>query len=241
MHIPKTAGVSLIDLFEKQLGSERCATFLDPICEDSFAGKSFVSGHVYLGDIQAKAFVFTFLRNPYTQIASHLRWIDHYVQPAFLAEAEAFPEPIGRAIRQIAGVDFSEPASVDRYLSSLQQDGVLRVVNVQAEMLAFRRGRVPAASAKDIADRAIDNLPALSFIGISETLPTDLARLFLTLGFQQQPSLHHLNASPSPRRIDLSNAMMRKVLHKHIEADLRVYNHVLKSRRHGWFATARVR
>ena len=107
MHIPKTAGVSVVGAFTERLGVEACKSFSPTIGDEDFINKRFVSGHVYLGDITKSAFLFTFLRDPVKQLVSHLLWIDHYNMPEYEHETIGFPSSVIEGIRALRGKDLS--------------------------------------------------------------------------------------------------------------------------------------
>jgi hypothetical protein len=231
LHIPKTAGVSVIDAFVKKFGVESCESFSNEISDDVFKDKNFVSGHVYLGDIECDAFIFTFVRNPLEQIASHLMWIDHYNLPKCESEINGFPENIRRGIRQLAKTDLSNAKSIDKYLQWLPRDSDLRVINLQSELLAFKRNRVVEMGWDELARIAIHNIRRLEFVGISENFSLEMKALFEMLDLGSTPAISHLNSSPSSRKIDLKLPDINRTLSKYVQADLRLYEHVVKTKR----------
>jgi hypothetical protein len=227
LHIPKTAGVSVIDSFVNRFGADLCAPFSNKISDKAFECKNFISGHIYLGDIECDAFLFTFVRNPLKQIASHLMWIDHYNQPEYEAEFLGFSDDLKRCIRQLASADFSSARSIDKYLQWLPRDSDLRVINLQSELLAFKRQGVVEVGPKELADRAINNLARLKFVGVSENFANEMKTLFEILNLGSSPVVSHLNSSPSARRIDITLPDIKGTLSKYVEADLRLYEHIL--------------
>ena len=230
LHIPKTAGVSVIDAFVQRLGTESCHAFSDEINGNSFENKRFISGHVYLDDIQSDPFIFTFVRNPLKQIASHLMWIDHYNQPEYEQELNGFPEKIQQEIRALAGVDFADAKSIDRFLRARPRDVEIRVTDLQAEMLAFKRGGVFEMSPAALAKRAIHNLDRLGFVGVSENLPAEMETLFEKLDLGSNPAISRLNSSPSSRKVDISVPSIKRTLLRYVQADLRLYDHVIETK-----------
>lgn len=225
LHIPKTAGVSIGKAFVQQLGANQCALFSEKMTDESFAEKRFVSGHIYFGDVTRDAFLFTFLRDPIRQLASHLMWIDHYNLPQFRQELEAFPENIQARIRPLAKTDLSSAKSIDLYLQELPRDSALRIINLQSEMLAFKQWGVVDMSNRELADLAIRKIGELDFFGLSETLQADMDSLFQMLEFNSGPKLSHLNSSPSERIVDPRLPDVRRVLSKYVQADQWLYEH----------------
>jgi hypothetical protein len=240
MHIPKTAGVSVIDAFTDRLGAEACLPFSPTIADDDFSGKRFLSGHVYLGDITENAFLFTFLRDPVKQLASHLLWIDHYNMPEHEHKTAGLPASVREGIEALRGKDLSSARDLDRYLAGVPADSVLRIRNLQAELMSFRRGKVEAVGDKRLAQMAIGNLDRLSFVGLSESLAGDMAALFGMLGLGEEPVIKRLNGSPSTNHIDISAPAVRRVLESYVQADIRLYERVASMRSGGsWMDRAK--
>jgi hypothetical protein len=230
MHIPKTGGVSNIGAFATRLAPDRCRTFSETITDRDFTGKEFVSGHVYLGDITRQCDVFAFIREPLTQIASHLMWIDHYNMPEYEHEAAALPQPVRDGIAGLKSVDFSSAGEIDDFLRGIACNPMLRIANLQSEMMAFRRGQVRSLDDSELARRAIGNLRRLRFVGITDQLSLDMPRLFGELGLGPAPAVGTLNKALSLRSMDLADRSIRRVLRGYVGADLRLYDHVLEAR-----------
>jgi hypothetical protein len=230
MHIPKTAGSSVVKAFEARFGWRHCEAFSPMISDASFIGKAFVSGHVPRSLINADAFIFTFLRNPYDQIVSHLKWLDHYNIREFQPETELFPESVRAAFRRIAGVDFADAASIRQYLDWVEVNAPLQFANVQSAMLGLPTAPVSAFCKKDLARLTIDRLQSFDFIGISEDVQKDLGELFKILRIRRSPKVAHENRSPARRSIDLSNPEIRKLLRDYVDMDLYVYGTVMRLR-----------
>jgi hypothetical protein len=235
LHIPKTAGISIIDVFRRRLGINNCVAFSNAtITEESFCHKSFVSGHVYLGDIHTDAFIFTFLREirePLKQIASHLMWIDHYSLPDYKHEGSHFDSSIKTAIERIARADFSDARSIDQCLESLPFESDW-MVNIQSKHLTLSRNNVFRLDHRELAAAAISNLSRIAFTGLTDRISADLSKLFQILNLGIAPTILHLNQSPGTRTIDLSDPNICRVLSKYVEADMRLYDHVASDLKH---------
>jgi len=240
MHIPKTAGVSIIDAFMERLGAEACHTFSPTIADEDFSDKRFVAGHVYIGDITRNAFLFTFLREPVNQLASHLMWIDHYNMPEYGHDVAGFPRSVREGIEALRGKDLSSARDLDRYLAGVPADSVLRIRNLQAELMAFCRGKVEPVGDKRLAEMAIANLDRLGFVGLSENLAGDMAALFGMLGLGGLPTIRRLNGALSANHIDISTPAVRRVLESYVQADIRLYDRVDRMRsRASWMDWAK--
>jgi hypothetical protein len=240
LHIPKTAGVSIIDAFTEHLGVEACHPFCPTISDEDFSGKRFVSGHVYIENITRNAFIFTFLCDPVKQLASHLLWIDHYNLPDHRQNVAGFPPSVREGIEALRGKDLSSARDLDRYLAGVPADSVLRIRNLQAELMSFGRGKVEPVSDKRLAEMAIANLDRLGFVGLSENLADDMAALFGMLGLGGPPAIKRLNGALSANHIDISTSAVRRVLESYVQADIRLYERVARMRSGGsWMDRAR--
>jgi hypothetical protein len=157
-------------------------------------------------------------------------WIDHYNMPEYEDEILGFPDFTQQAIRLLKPVDFSNAKDIDQYLKRISTEFDLRIKNLQSEMLSFRRGEVPPMEDRLLARTAITALSRLNFIGLSEHLADDMTSLFNVLGLGPAPVVKKLNAAPSTKTIDMTVPAIRRVLSSYVEADLRLYEHVLRAR-----------
>ena len=238
MHIPKTGGVSVIDAFQRSFGAARCLSFSSVITNKQFEEKEFVSGHVYLGDIEGEFFKFSFLRDPLKQIVSHLSWIDRYNDPKNSDEFPLLSPSVQQGVLALKDVDFGSPKEVDRYLRELPEASDLRVRNLQTELISFKRGMVQPMNARALAQLAVSQLERLDFIGLCESMTEDMQALFDLLNRPFPEKIHRLNANEFRRPpVDLKDDAMRRTLERYVEADQRLYEHVLSRRNKGTEST----
>jgi hypothetical protein len=242
VHIPKTAGVSVIHAFERALGAERCATFQTMIDDAAFREARFVSGHVRLSVVTPSAFAFTFLREPVAQLASHLRWLDRYNRVGFTDEALVFSTQIRAAISRAGQTDFACARSIAAFFDWLPDDSGVRLRDVQCEVLAADPSWLCPVVPAVMAEAAIEKLPRLDFVGVVVDAEVDMKRLFARLELPGSPRMTRQNTLTSERRINLADPSIRAVLEREVQADLILYRHVLAqrslspSRRRRWFA-----
>ena len=234
VHIPKTAGRSVVHAFEHALGADRCAAFVPVIDEAAFFGKRFVSGHVQLSEIIPDAFAFSFLREPINQLASHLRWLDRYNDGVFWEEVIPFSDSTRETIRRVGQTDFACPRSLAAFFEWLPEHCHVRLRNVQCEVLAARRDRLAYTDPRAMAEAAIAALARLQFVGLAESLDADLGRLFQVLELPEPPQVTRQNLLSSRRYVTLADPAIRRVLARQVAADLRLYHHVLAQRPQPW-------
>jgi hypothetical protein len=226
VHIPKTAGRSVVHAFEHALGEANCTAFAPAIDDAAFTNKRFVSAHIQLSEITPDAFAFTFLREPIAQLASHLRWLDRYNDPVFWEEVIPFSPSIREAITRIGQTDFVSARSVAAFFEWLPEFSHARLLNVQCEVLAARSDSQAYTNQAEMAEVAIANLARLHFVGLTEHLKPDMARLFAALNLPGPPLITRQNLRSSLRRINLRDPDMHDVLGRQLTADLRLYHHV---------------
>jgi hypothetical protein len=231
MHIPKTGGISVVGAFERAFGKERCRQMTPSVTDREFQTHRFISGHHTLAAITSNAWRFTFLRDPVAQVASHLRWLDHYNEPQFRAAAHALSPEMRHVVVRVGQTDFGSAAELDALFDSLPENAPARLSNIQCEMLSRRPGLRPFANQAEMAETAIFNLRQLKFVGLTECMEEDIVRLFRRLGLPGPPDLRRDNTLSSRRHFDLGDAAVRAALEKRMQADVRLYDHVRRRRR----------
>jgi hypothetical protein len=241
VHVPKTAGTSLIRLFERTYGCVNCASFIDGLSQaarDGLEGKPFLAGHLFVAEAAELAYIdayakIVFFRDPYEQIVSVFRWLDHYSLPGNEQAAEAFPDAVRRLIGDVAATDFASPSSLAQFLDQLSERGVEAFDNPQARYLVcsrktdvgyFHYQRPLSLDALDLFEA---KLSWFDVVGITQRFDDAVMRLNeicdLNLPINSPPE----NVSPSPRMIDLGNAQIRQVLGRRISVDIQAYDRVV--------------
>jgi len=230
MHIPKTAGLSIAHAFVRAFGADQCRVLSPEINDSDFENRRFVSGHLVLSTITPNSWRFTFLRHPLAQIVSHLRWLDHYNEPQFQAEAAGFSTSTKAVIQRVRTTDFTSARALQSFFAWLPEDSDVRLINVQAEVMARRFDRIAYRDATELAEQAIANLDQLRFVGVVERMRRDLPLLFRHLDLTCRPAITRQNNVSSQRQIDVRDPDIRRVLECFVGADLRLYRHVMPQR-----------
>jgi hypothetical protein len=230
MHIPKTAGISVVRAFERALGKENCRQMSPSVTDRDFLSHRFISGHHWLSAITPNAWRFTFLRDPVAQLASHLRWLDHYNEPPFRSEALTLSEDMRHIVVRVGQTDFGSARELDALFEWLPADAPAKLSNVQCGMLSWRPGKPRFDDTAELAAAAIYNLRELNFVGLTEAAERDMTRLFRRLGLPMEPDLRRDNTRSSSRRFDLNDANVRAALERQMQADMRLYERVRRRR-----------
>jgi hypothetical protein len=248
MHIGKTAGSYLNQCFMKAFGPDQvlefCQDFIGPTYDTAsianFRGKAVISGHLYLPDWTEfsrihglEARLATVLRSPLHQIASAMRYLDGFNDPSRHAATNSMHPLLHEVVLRLAKVDFADAGSIDAFLTTLTPLGVQMFDNQQSRFfLCKERGDTTGFLTRsepvtlDAVPRLIDAVAQFDLVGLTERLPE-------TLGFMsdlvQRPILPldtRINESMSPRRIDLEDEWVRRVLGKRTIVDEWLYRYV---------------
>jgi hypothetical protein len=248
MHIGKTAGSYLNQCFTEAFGSDHvlefCQDFIDPTYNtpiiEQFRGMAVVSGHLYLADWTEfsrihglEARLATVVRSPLHQIVSAMRYLDGFNDPSRHAARDIMHPLLREVVLSLAKVDFKDAGSIDAFLTALTPVGVHLFDNNQSRFFICKeRGDTHGFMARDepvtldAVPRLIDAVARFDLVGLTERLPE-------TLGFMSDlvrrpilPLDTRINESMSPRRIDLEDEWVRRVLGKRIIVDDWLYRHV---------------
>ncbi|WP_138468604.1 sulfotransferase family 2 domain-containing protein [Poseidonocella sp. HB161398] len=158
LHIPKTAGSFVAQLFAERMGQEACIAFQEREVQHavskggplSFLGRGFVSAHSPMASLRRAGVhrhyeIFTVLRDPVDRLVSHLNWMDRFNHGIDLHSFAALKPGMKELVRTLARYDPDSAADM-RQLFLL--DGLAKArmfYNIQATMLfAPRSGDILA-------------------------------------------------------------------------------------------------
>ena len=232
MHMAKTAGSSVNRFFAQSLGEENCLDHIErfPPSEraEHLRRKAFVSGHIYSGDVLdlsqevADAYLFTFMREPIRQIASHILWLDHYNEAEYRSEFERLGEPLRQLVKAIRAVDFDSPNDLDDLMTNLSPWGLRMLDNMQTRYMCGDKRPIPLSLSH--ASAAYRVAARFDRIGFVEDMDASLAAIARDVGLKMRANgAPKVNEAKSSRRIDLSKPLLRRVLSKRTVADDRLY------------------
>lgn len=240
LHIPKTAGSSLIGLFTSRLSSKAFETFIDghPLSVRLELGdRSFLSGHLEYKDVFSLPYierfsVITFFRDPVARLASAISWLDHYNMRAFHDQALAFPEAVQYWIRKVAKVDFEDGNSLAGFLHDPCPVGLSFFDNVQTRYFVNDLGDVRTrALTPSVLPSFEQRLTRLAFVGSVETMAQSVERLEQLTGQTFGPAPRE-NVNPATRTVPVHKPDVREALAAHTKVDLLAYRHAAE--RFGW-------
>lgn len=242
MHIAKTAGSYVNEVFRRALGDNGVAVHVELSVGSSDAmeavlarGVRYVSGHVYaprwkqLWAGLPQPVTIATLRDPVDQIASHLLWLDHYAASAIASEYRALSPGLRRLVDLIAATDLRSPGGLDRLLTHLPPEGVQMLDNCQARYFLCG-GDAPLSRFDPLTldqsaalKRAVEEFDVVIR---QDDLEGGLARVGALTGLALAPIGQRVNPAQSPRSIDTANPVIRAVLSKRTLLDQWLWRHV---------------
>ena len=233
MHMAKTAGSSVNQFFAQSLGKENCLDHIERFTPveraEHLRSKAFVSGHIYSGDVfqllqdHADTYLFTFMREPIRQIASHILWLDHYNEAEYRSEFERLGEPLRQLVKAIRAVDFDSANDLDDLMTNLSPWGLRMLDNMQTRYMCGDKRPIPLSlSHASVAYRIAARFDRIGFV---EDMDAFLSTIAHDVGLKMRDNAApKVNEAKSSRRIDLSKPLIRRVLSKRIVADDRLYS-----------------
>lgn len=224
LHIPKTAGTTLIEIAAQHYGDRNCLSHSDymkyPL--ENYRHVPFISGHfgyAIAGHLLAGRYSFTFLRDPIKRVLSFY---------SFCRTRDPDEFDIYRIVQS---------NSLDRFLEMALEspNEFSHVWNNQVWMLAHGWGG--SHSFNDYTEARLlklakAHLDRLSHVGFTETFPADLRIIFANLGIGHEGALAHSNATPERLTRDGLPASTLRLLDRVTALDRELYDYA-RSRRSG--------
>ena len=225
IHIPKTAGTTLISLLDQQFAPDEIFPFhsvsspeqLLELTPQQIAKYRFIRGHYQYGPNDNKLYRFvtqnplcmTVLRDPVERTISEYR---HYVRN---------PSPIHDDI-------VAHNLSLMEYVCSPKY--YRRVVNRQTRLVIGALGRFPmsyddakALSAEALLQLAKERIEQFVFIGITERLEESIKLLYYTFGWKLDDEIPSLNVSPLPTSLDSISQEALQAIEERTQLDAELY------------------
>lgn len=165
-HIPKTGGSSVNDFFIKRFLN--CSVHIESLSE--FTSKelnkfNFISGHVIYCNVSTvinleEWITLITLREPYSQVISHLAWVRRLAEASNKNEFNAAATIFQTVATRMLTYDFSKPNDIHSFIDWLESIQFFYFHDTQLVYLSRE---------KDI-DQAIKNLSNINYIGITENI-----------------------------------------------------------------------
>ena len=235
MHIAKTAGSYMNNVFGQSLGQgfvEHCEAGGRLDTDEDIV---LWSGHIYLErwrEIEAQrgwtTKRFTLLREPVSQLASHILWLDHYAAPAFLGEYKALDANTRQVVDEVAATDLSDAGAIDSLVVNLADRGVMYFDNCQSRYFIAGSSEISRTEPLHLGMRStLDKaLNEFSVVGTGDNIEGFIRRVSDELSIDLKYSEKRINEAKSTRSIDLSDPDVRAVLSKLTMLDNWLYKRV---------------
>lgn len=238
MHIAKTAGSYVNEVIRTAVGER----FVEH-CEargrlDTDKDIAVWSGHIFFPQwkkIEAQkgwnTKCLTLLREPISQTASHILWLDHYAQPEFEGEYRMLDPNTREVVDQIAATDLSDAGDLDRLLISLSGRGVQYLDNCQSRYFIAGSENIDRQQPLHLGMRkqVLGAMKSFAVIGVGEQMDDFVSKVSKELDVELVAPQKRVNSSKSKRAIDLTNPQVRGVISKRCTLDNWLYRRVLNS------------
>ena len=238
IHIPKTGGLFVKECFNKFLSSSKF------MLESKIFGKNdltchstqsyFFSGHIPFYEAKTELdnienhFLFTFLREPYDHLISHISWLGNLNERSE-SEKSFFEEEVHELSKRIRNTNFSSENEVTDFINNLSSCGINFFDNCFTRYLGNKE-IVDGVSFED-SEIALANLDKFSFVGSFQHMELSVNKLFAKFGLDSTgiDFSEKINSS-NPKIISSieSNEPIKKVLFPLVEKDLIIYCEVKK-------------
>lgn len=229
MHIPKTAGTSFNTLACSLLARDGVVAHLELTDRSRYAQlqkkNRYLSGHLAVGVWKScfdldRADLLTIVREPYSHLHSHLSWlIETATRPAdnYFKQRNPVIHDLGC---RLAGMDFSKPAAVQRFVADLDDLGAAFLDNGQTRYFLDHQ---PRRTGPADLQQARHNLSLFHTIGFTEAYPLFVERFLACYHLPRPPQKKMLNRSTAQPLFDHTHPEFREVLAPLIGLDRRLY------------------
>lgn len=216
LHIPKTAGTTIVNLAQRHYGCARVSSHGDfvGVQAEELANKDFVSGHFgyeFASKIMPGRFSFTFLRDPIERIVSSY----YFCQTR---DPNEFPE-----------YKLAQENSLERYLE-LTLESKQGVWNRQCMLLAQGWVNEKDLSDEELVRQAILHLDTFSYVGFTETFDQDSRIITSKLGMMFTDRGKRSNVTPNRPDVKSLPVATKNLLDRVSELDRQVYDHAWSHR-----------
>jgi hypothetical protein len=232
LHIPKTAGTSLVDAIKQYFLVASPLDYNFPDLEARLAVSDFVWGHISLHAFRqvpgfARFRVAVIIRHPFARLASHLQFADRYNEPSFAEDFHELPDATKVTVRELADVDFGDANAIGAFLRSTSRWGRAAFDNCQVQFLTdtprppdyIPRSCVTGAQIKE----AVASLETFDFLGITEDLFAAIADISNVYGRDIGRVIPESNVGHHGRRVNWRDPAIRDAMSPLLHGDLAVY------------------
>lgn len=183
LHVPKTGGSSISEMFESNHENAHCERFFYPNLEsgydddfDQIKKFDFMSGHIRLKSFVERLntkdyFVFTFIRNPLEQFISHFNWLYEIRN-----KTEDFFNNHPKRIKKISDDIFN-----------LDLEDINNVINLLEKYIIFQNHQ----SKHILINNDIKSLKYYDYIGDTNNIKNDINNIFSMQNIKKKKDHDH--------------------------------------------------
>jgi hypothetical protein len=228
MHIPKTAGSSVNEFFNRELADHGVYTHIEGMREKwgDITSARVLSGHIRLAEYDEKIadkkrIIVCFFREPYRHLESHLNWVRHLSEPSKAEFLSKHPIIVARISKELSALNFSSAEELGKYVNNLKTPAFGLFDNPQVRFLSsvLFNERVT----EDHLSEALNNLNRVKVLGLAEEMDNSFFALRTLLGLVGTEGAIHVNSAPHRYGMDSADADCRTAVNDLVRYDLELY------------------
>lgn len=237
MHIAKAAGSSVNTFFASHYPDEQYAVHIESNTKwQSSPGDliklNFLSGHIGLYMLNKKLILedyykVTVLREPFSQLCSHLAWIKRLSMPGEEQRLSKHPAPIQAFANKLAESDFSDPEELRALVDSLSEFEIRLVDNCQVRYFTWLAPGKAVGKAE--AGKAIKASAMFDRIGLMESIDSFMKDVAREMSWPIPIDSARENVTQDFYGLDMSNSDTRATLWPLVKYDTALYEHIKTS------------
>lgn len=241
MHIAKAGGSTVNAFLNSRFPAGRFQAHIQSLPqwqEDPQALRSLdgLSGHVDLKTLERRLGLdgfrlVTVMRQPWRQLISHMVWIRRLAEPEEAERLAQHPEFVAVLANKLRSCDFSDPASVTAFRTSLAAQERALLDNCQVRYFAAPETPWVDHGAQQAA---IDAVPRFHRIGTVERLDEFLDGLCDDMGWPRQPRPARENVTPAFFGLDTLSGAVQAALRPLIRHDEALFAAAVPPPPKGW-------
>ena len=226
LHIPKTAGTTFNDFLKRAFSSKETLFHIESKLE-KIDNQRVLAGHVILPRAQKiipnfeNYIKLTVLRDPLSQISSHLRYVKKLGEPSEAKRLEGHTESIKTIVVFLSTINFSKVEDINRLVQWLEENNYVLFHNCQMQYLVGSRFIITETQ----VERGKQVLDSIEYVGVTERLTEYMELLSQKFGIVGKVKNKKLNITSETYGLDIKNPDIIKALEPLIHYDKLIYQY----------------
>lgn len=226
VHIPKTAGTTVASLLDEHFNNTIHHIEGKGLSREALDKYDVVSGHITytaidrLLDLSNWTTIATF-REPYSHIASHIRWIRKLAEESEVNIFNRVPKEFQELALFMKTLDFSHTKEIKKLVNYLIESNFLYMHNTQTLYMD---------SDKSI-ENAISNMNKINIIGLTESIDHFYSYLHTYFDWslpKEEVKAKNLNINNNKYQIDILDEKTRATLYPLVNKDIVLYEEAMR-------------